>query len=45
MDGGGNGGGEDHHGLDWLRNALPGEPDVNYPLYSLPPQESSISCD
>ena len=43
--GGGNGGGGDHQGLDWLRDALPGEPDVDYPVYSLPPPESSFSCD
>ena len=43
--GGGNGGGGDHQGLDWLRDALPGEPDVDYPVYSLPPPESSFSSD
>merc|ERR1711874_619535 len=43
--GGGGGGGGDHQGLDWLRDALPGEPDLDYPIYSLPPPESSFSCN
>ena len=35
--GGGNGGGGgDHEGLDWLRESVPGEPGVDYPVYSLP---------
>ena len=42
---GGGGGGGDHQGLDWLREALPGEPEIDYPIYSLPPPASSFSCD
>ena len=38
-------GGGDHQGLDWLREALPGEPEIDYPIYSLPPPASSFSCD
>ena len=34
--GGGNGDGGDHQGLDWLRESVPGEPGVDYPVYSLP---------
>merc|ERR1712083_30507 len=48
--GGGNqgsqrGGGDEHQGLDWLREALPGEPEIDYPIYSLPPPTSSFSCN
>merc|ERR1719244_2250458 len=43
--GGGGGGGGDHQGLDWLREALPGEPEIDYPIYSLPPPTSSFSCN
>ena len=35
--GGDNGGGDDpHQGLDWLRDSVPGEPGVDYPIFSLP---------
>ena len=36
--GGGRGGGGDdpHQGLDWLRDSVPGEPGVDYPIFSLP---------
>ena len=43
--GGARSGGEDHQGLDWLREALPGEPEIDYPIYSLPPPSSSFSCN
>jgi hypothetical protein len=38
---------EDHEGgdpLDWLRNAIPGEPGVDYPIYSTV-EQTSFSCD
>ena len=39
----------DHEGssdpLDWLRDAIPGEPGVDYPIYGLPVPESSFTCD
>ena len=32
--GGGQGsGGDEHQGLDWLRESVPGEPGVDYPVY------------
>ena len=43
--GGNSGSGGDHQGLDWLRDSVPGEPGVDYPLYGLPVPESSFSCD
>ena len=44
--GGRNSGGDgDHQGLDWLRDSVPGEPGVDYPIYSLPVPDSSFSCD
>ena len=43
--GGGDGSGLDHQGLDWLRDSVPGEPGVDYPIYSLPVPDSSFSCD
>ena len=43
--GGVGGVGGDHQGLDWLREALPGEPEIDYPIYSLPPPTSSFSCN
>lgn len=41
-------GSDDHHGgssdpLDWLRAAIRGEPGVDYPIYSAPP-DTSFSC-
>ena len=43
--GGGGGGGKDHQGLDWLIETIPGEPGVDYPIYSLPAPDTSFSCD
>merc|ERR1712168_1006298 len=43
--GGNSGSGGDHQGLDWLRDSVPGEPGVDYPIYGLPVPESSFSCD
>ena len=43
--GGNSGSGGDHKGLDWLRDSVPGEPGVDYPIYGLPVPESSFSCD
>ena len=37
-------GGGDQQGLDWLRDALPGEPGVDYPIYSLPTPQTSFDC-
>ena len=34
----------DHQGLDWLRDALPGEPGLDYPIYSLPTPDTSFDC-
>ena len=44
-DGGKRGSGGDHQGLDWLRDSVPGEPGVDYPIYGLPVPESSFSFD
>ena len=30
--------------LEYLREALPGEPGVDYPIFSLPPPETSFDC-
>ena len=43
--GGSSGSGSDHQGLDWLRDSVPGEPGVDYPIYGLPVPDSSFSCD
>jgi len=46
-DGGGGGHGHhDHSGdpLDWLRDSIPGEPEVDYPIFAVAP-ESSFTCD
>ena len=40
--GGGGGGGGEHQGLDWLRDSVPGEPGVDYPVFSLPVPENSF---
>ena len=32
----GGGGGDSHQGLDWLRDSVPGEPGVDYPVFTLP---------
>ena len=40
--GGQGGGGEDHQGLDWLRDSVPGEPGVDYPVYSLPVPDNAF---
>ena len=40
--GGGGGGGGDHQGLDWLRDSVPGEPGVDYPIFSLPVPDNSF---
>ena len=31
-------------GVEWLREALPGEPGVDYPIYSLPAPQTSFDC-
>ena len=31
-------------GVDYLREALPGEPGLDYPIYSLPAPETSFDC-
>ena len=37
--------GETHQdGVQWLREALPGEPGVDYPIYSLPAPQTSFDC-
>lgn len=43
------GGGHGHHGgssdpLDWLRESIPGEPEVDYPIFAQAP-ETSFSCE
>merc|ERR1719290_452556 len=43
--GGNSGSGGDHQGLDWLIETIPGDPGVDYPIYSLPVPDSSFSCD
>ena len=43
--GGGGGGGSDHQGLDWLRESVPGEPGVDYPVYSLPVPDNAFRSD
>ena len=43
--GGGGGGGGDHQGLQWLIDTIPGDPGVDYPIYSLPAPDTSFSCD
>lgn len=35
----------DHQGLDWLRESVPGEPGVDYPVFSLPVPDNDFSCD
>ena len=39
-----NGNGKHQQGDDWLREALPGEPGVDYPIYSFPVPETSFDC-
>ena len=34
-DGQGQGGGGEHKGTDWLKASVPGEPGVDYPIYTL----------
>lgn len=43
------GGGHGHHGgsgdpLDWLRESIPGEPEVDYPIFAQAP-ESAFTCE
>ena len=33
---------EEHESLDWLQDEYPGEPGVNYPIYSLPTPDISF---
>ena len=35
---------EDHQGLDWFQDAIPGEPGVDYPTYFLPTPDTSFDC-
>ena len=35
----------DHKGLQWLMDTIPGDPGVDYQIYSLPVPDSSFSCD